>query len=68
MHYEVTTLRELRKRAFLSQQELADAAGLHRVTISVLELGQHHRRGPYPATIRRLAKALKVKPQAIEFR
>jgi transcriptional regulator with XRE-family HTH domain len=49
-------LRQRRKAAGLSQEELADAAGLSRRGISDLERGV--RRRPYPATLRRLISAL----------
>ena len=42
--------------AGLSQEELAERAGLSRRGISDLERGE--RRAPYPATVRRLAEAL----------
>ncbi len=45
-----------RMAAGLSQQELAERAGLSRRGISDLERGA--RRSPYPATVRRLAEAL----------
>src|SRR5579859_4879225 len=49
-------LLQYRTTAGLSQDELADRAGLSRRGISDLERGQ--RRWPYPATVRRLADAL----------
>jgi non-specific serine/threonine protein kinase len=49
-------LRRYRAAAGLSQEELAERAGLSRRGISDLERGA--RRTPYPATVRRLAKAL----------
>src|SRR6266545_5604753 len=45
-----------RMAAGLSQQELAERAGLSRRGVSDLERG--FRRSPYPATVRRLAEAL----------
>ncbi len=63
----MATLKELREAAILTQQELADKSGVGRVTIALLEKGGYRRRGPYPSTIRKLAKALKVKPQDIDF-
>jgi predicted ATPase/DNA-binding XRE family transcriptional regulator len=49
-------LRRYREQAQLSQEELAERAGLSAVTISFLERGV--RRHPQPATLRRLAVAL----------
>jgi non-specific serine/threonine protein kinase len=49
-------LRRYRENAGLSQEELAERAGLTGQAISVLERGE--RRYPYPATVRRLADAL----------
>src|SRR5262249_5199469 len=49
-------LRQYRAAAGLSQEELAEQAGLSRRGISDLERGT--RRFPYPATARRLAQAL----------
>jgi predicted ATPase/DNA-binding CsgD family transcriptional regulator/DNA-binding XRE family transcriptional regulator len=48
-------LRQLRTEAGLSQEELAERAGLSRRGIADLERGA--RRSPYPATVRRLADA-----------
>jgi predicted ATPase/transcriptional regulator with XRE-family HTH domain len=49
-------LQQYRAAAGLSQEELAERAGLSRRGISDLERGV--RRSPYPATVRRLAHAL----------
>ena len=49
-------LRRLREAAGLSQEELAERAGLSRKAISVLERGERKR--PYPHTVRSLADAL----------
>ena len=49
-------LRELRLAATLTQEELAEAAGLSQRGISDLERGA--RRSPHPATLRRIAAAL----------
>ena len=51
-------LQEYRATAGLSQEELAERAGLSRRGISDLERGE--RRVPHPATVRRLAKALSL--------
>ena len=58
------TLRELRGRAVLTQAELAELAGVTPATVSDLEMGK---RKPRPSTIRKLGKALRVKPSEIEF-
>ncbi|HEY1295953.1 MAG TPA: helix-turn-helix domain-containing protein [Chloroflexota bacterium] len=49
-------LRAFRERAGLSQQALADRAGLGITTLAALERGQ--RRRPHPDTVARLCKAL----------
>ena len=49
-------LRQLREAAGLTQEELAERAGLSRKAISVLERGERKR--PYPHTVRSLADAL----------
>jgi transcriptional regulator with XRE-family HTH domain len=51
-------LRQYRAAAGLSQEELAERAGLSKRGISYLEHGQ--RRSPHPATVRRLAEALEL--------
>lgn len=52
-------LRYYREQSALTQQELADRAGVTRLTVMLLEQGQQQ---PRPATTRKLARALKVKP------
>jgi DNA-binding XRE family transcriptional regulator len=52
-------LRGLRERAALTQIDLADRSGVARSTIIRLEKGEPH---PNPTTIRKLARALRVKP------
>jgi transcriptional regulator with XRE-family HTH domain len=52
-------LRDLRRRAVMSQEDLAEKSGVARDTISKLETGQ---RGAYPSTIRKLAAGLEVEP------
>jgi transcriptional regulator with XRE-family HTH domain len=52
-------LRDVRESKFLSQQELAERAGLSRVAITRLESGQV---SAQYATIRKLAEALGVEP------
>ena len=51
-------LRKAREKRGLTQVELAERAGVSRVTISYLETGQ---RQPSMDLLHRLAKALKVK-------
>lgn len=48
-----------RKRPKISQEALAELMGMHRNTVALLERGQ---RNPSLETIRRLAKALQVRP------
>ena len=60
----MANVRELREQAFLTQEELAQLAGVHRLTILKAEQG----RRPSFRTIRKLAKALKVAPAEIEFK
>jgi transcriptional regulator with XRE-family HTH domain len=54
----LSRLREIREREALSQEDLAERAGLTRVTVTRLEGGQPAR----PSTTRRLARALRVRP------
>jgi len=51
-------VRGLGERAGLSQEALAKRAGVGVATLSALERGQ--RRRPYPASLRRLARALSL--------
>ncbi len=57
MEVNVERLKELRNLRALSQQELADAAGIGRNTISRIERGKT---GAHGRTLRRLAKTLEV--------
>jgi DNA-binding XRE family transcriptional regulator len=50
-------LRAARQRAALTQRELGELAGASKGTIWELEVG---RRGAYPRTVRRLARALET--------
>ena len=59
---KVPSLKRIRESRFLTQQELADKAGVHRVTIANLEGGQEEARF---STIRKLAAALDVEPAAL---
>lgn len=52
-------VRTNRKRLALSQEELADVAGLHRTYVSGIERGV---RNPSISIIAKLAKALRVEP------
>ena len=51
-------LRRLRERAGLTQEELAERAGLAADAVSALERGKRQR--PYPHTVRALAEALEL--------
>ena len=53
-------IRQLREQQGISQEALADAAGLHRTHISLIERGQRDIR---LSTIEKLAKALGAQPQ-----
>ena len=53
-----THLRQYRKRAGLTQEALADQAGLTTNAISALERGEPQR--PYPHTVQALADALQL--------
>jgi transcriptional regulator with XRE-family HTH domain len=57
----ISRVKELRKRRGLTQMELAVLSGVSRATIARYEAGENRR--PHPATVRKLAKALKVKPE-----
>ena len=59
-----TPLREIREARGLSQDDLARLADVGRNTVGGLEAG---RRKARPSTRRKLARALKVKPQEIDF-
>jgi len=56
------TLREARQRRHMSQQTLADRAGVARVTVSQIELGKSE---PRPHIARRLSAALDMSPDDI---
>ena len=55
-------LRDLRRQAIMSQEELAAKSGVARDTISKLETGQ---RRAYPSTVRKLAAGLDVQPRML---
>ena len=61
-YIDLFRLKELRERRGLTQEELATLSGVSRPTIAALELGY---RRAYSTTTRKLAKALKVKPEAL---
>lgn len=54
-----------RRERGLSQKDLAARAGITPATVCRLERG-HHR--PMPSTLRRLAEAMELKPQALLVR
>ena len=58
MPWSATTLKKLRERRKLTQQQLAEQVGTHRVTIAKLETGALR---PGVDVLEALAKALKVK-------
>ena len=55
-------LRDLRAERVLSQKELATKAGVSNRTIVDIEAGRVR---PHPATLRKLARALGVRPAAL---
>lgn len=55
-------LRDMRRRAVMSQEQLAERSGVARDTISKLETG---RRRAYPVTVRKLAAGLEVEPRLL---
>jgi transcriptional regulator with XRE-family HTH domain len=61
-YHTLTRLGEWRKERRLTQEELARASGVGRTTIAALETGK---RRAYSSTARKLAKVLKVKPEAL---
>ena len=54
-------LRSIRESRFMTQVELATAAGVHEITVTRLEAGQDAQM----STIRKLASALGVKPEEL---
>ncbi len=61
----MTKLKKLREIQFISQEDLAKKSEMTVSTINRLENGKQK---PRLATIRKLAKALKVKPAEIDFK
>jgi transcriptional regulator with XRE-family HTH domain len=55
-------LREMRKKAGFTQEELAFEAGIERNYVSLIELGRNQ---PTIAVVFKLAKALDVKPSKL---
>jgi transcriptional regulator with XRE-family HTH domain len=55
----LTRLKLLRERKALTQQALADKAGLNRTTVARLEGGRDQ---PFPTTVHKLSEALGVEP------
>jgi transcriptional regulator with XRE-family HTH domain len=55
-------LRALRQDRALSQRDLARLAGVTQSTVNRLEVGHQ---SAYPATVRKLARALGVEPRAL---
>lgn len=51
-------VKRIRKRRGLTQQQLADRAGIHRVYLAKIEAAQYE---PSLTTLERLARALRVK-------
>jgi transcriptional regulator with XRE-family HTH domain len=55
-------LKHVRQRKALTQQQLADRAGVNRVTVARIEAGKDE---PFPTTLRKLADALGVEPETL---
>ena len=53
-------IREMRRRAAMTQDELAREAGVSMMTLSRIERGESE---PRASTLRKLARALEVKPR-----
>ncbi|MBA3491162.1 MAG: helix-turn-helix transcriptional regulator [Rubrobacteraceae bacterium] len=58
-------LRKTRKRRILTLQELSDMSGVHWTTISRAETNREYQ--PHPSTLRKLAAALGVTPEYLQF-
>src|SRR5215211_1636705 len=59
---KLTRLKDVRQRKALTQQQLAERAGVNRVTIARIEGGKDE---PFPTTIRKVADALGVEPEEL---
>jgi transcriptional regulator with XRE-family HTH domain len=57
-----TNVKRARERALLTQEELAEAAGIGTTTLSRIE---NNRAEPHFGTIRKIAKALDVDPRSL---
>src|SRR5688572_30531381 len=57
---KLTRLKDVRQRKALTKQQLADRAGVNRVTIARIEGGKDE---PFPTTVRKVADALGVDPE-----
>ena len=57
---KLTRLKDVRQRKALTQQQLAERAGVNRVTIARIEGGKDE---PFPTTVRKVADALGVEPE-----
>jgi transcriptional regulator with XRE-family HTH domain len=59
---KLTRLKDVRQRKALTQQQLAEKAGVNRVTIARIEGGKDE---PFPTTLRKVAEALGVEPEEL---
>lgn len=59
----MTGLERARRQAVLTQQELADTAGVSRASIQNIEGGRN--RTPHPRTLRKLASVLGCTPASV---
>ena len=57
-------LRERRRLLEMTQAELADKAGINRSHLSLIETGEHR---PTKSTMQRLAEALDISPETLEY-
>jgi transcriptional regulator with XRE-family HTH domain len=58
------TLREVRERQYLTQEELAAKAGITKSTVATIEKGTHR---PRLRTVRQLAEVLGISPEEITW-
>ena len=59
---KLARLKDVRQRKALTQQQLAEKAGVNRVTIARIEGGKDE---PFPTTLRKVADALGVEPEEL---